>query len=101
MAAQKTAIAEKGRLPTIPADLTTGKKTFSGGVHPAENKELAEGLAVERTPFPATVHIPFSQHAGAPAKPLVEKKAEVKRGEIIGEAVGPISANVHASATPA
>jgi len=69
---------------------------FSGGVHPPEKKST-EGCAIEIIPTPKKVYIPFSQHTGKPAKPLVEKGDEVKIGTMIGEAEGFISASVHAS----
>lgn len=69
---------------------------FSGGVHPAENKNT-ETLAIEIMPPPKKVYIPFSQHTGKPAKPLVQKGDEVKIGTMIGAADGFISASVHAS----
>lgn len=71
--------------------------TFRGGIHPPEFKELAEEKAVEVMDRPAKVVIPLSQHTGAPAKPVVEKGDEVKTGQLIAEAVGMISAPVHAS----
>jgi electron transport complex protein RnfC len=43
------------------------------------------------------VSIPLSQHIGAPALPLVKKGDRVKVGQLIGEAAGFISANVHSS----
>ena len=69
---------------------------FPGGVHPPENKNT-EGFAIEIMPPPKKVYIPFSQHTGKPAKPLVVKGDEVKIGTMIGEADGFISASVHAS----
>jgi electron transport complex protein RnfC len=69
---------------------------FSGGVHPPENKNT-ETLAIEIMPPPKKVYIPFSQHTGKPAKPLVQKGDEVKIGTVIGAADGFISASVHAS----
>ena len=41
--------------------------------------------------------IPLSQHIGAPASPLVKKGDRVLVGQLIGEAAGFISANVHSS----
>ena len=46
---------------------------------------------------PATVTIPLSQHIGVPAQPTVEKGVSVKKYELIGQAQGNISANIHAS----
>ena len=51
---------------------------YYGGVHPSERKELSEHLALERFPDPQTVVIPLSQHAGAPANPVVQVGDTVK-----------------------
>jgi len=48
-------------------------------------------------PLPAELSIPLSQHLGKPAKPVVRMNDEVKKGQLVGEADGFISANVHAS----
>ncbi|MDH4210818.1 MAG: electron transport complex subunit RsxC [candidate division WOR-3 bacterium] len=69
---------------------------FAGGVHPPENKNTDE-CAIEVMPMPKRVYIPFSQHTGKPARPLVKKGDDVKIGMKIGEADGFISAAVHAS----
>lgn len=73
------------------------KRTFVGGVHPYEGKEFTEKKAIEELPTPQTVYIPLQQHIGAPTQPLVEKGAEVKAGQKIGEANGFISTPIHAS----
>ena len=46
---------------------------------------------------PAQVRIPMSMHIGAPAKPVVGVGAEVKVGQLIGEADGFVSVPIHAS----
>ena len=46
---------------------------------------------------PKEVLIPTSQHIGAPATPIVKVGDEVKVGQLIAEASGYVSANVHAS----
>ena len=72
-------------------------KTFKiGGVHPPENK-LTEHIAIEVMPVPAELAISLNQHLGKPAKPLVKMGDEVRKGQLIGQADGFISANVHAS----
>jgi electron transport complex protein RnfC len=72
-------------------------KTFSrGGVHPPENK-LSTGKAIQEIPLPEVVVIPVSQHLGAPSKVLVNKGDEVKVGQIIAQAEGFISTNIHSS----
>ena len=70
---------------------------YYGGIHPSENKELAEHVDLVRFPDPETVVIPLSMHAGAPANAIVEVGEEVKVGQKIGEAGGFISAPVHSS----
>jgi electron transport complex protein RnfC len=74
-------------------------KTFPGGVHPPEEKELSEHCAFEAMPMPSMVILPLSQHLGKQATPTVEKRAVVARGQVIAQADGFISAPVHASIT--
>jgi electron transport complex protein RnfC len=69
---------------------------FVGGVHPPEQKNT-EDSAIAVMPAPKKVYIPFSQHTGKPAKPLVKKGDEVRIGTKIGDPDGLISAAVHAS----
>ena len=79
---------------SIREDRLTG---YAGGVHPVENKERTEHLALRRFPDPDTVAINLAQHAGAPATCIVSVGDEVKVGQKIGQATGFISANIHAS----
>ena len=73
------------------------KTTFRiGGVHPDDAK-LSRGCAIEVLPLPQTVYISMAQHLGAPAKPIVAVGDTVKAGQLIAEAGGFISANVHSS----
>lgn len=76
---------------------SAGKKSFPHGVHPREGKQFAEGKAIEVLPTLAEVVIPFVQHLGAPAKPIVKPRQDVKLGDVIAEQAGFISAAVHAS----
>jgi Na+-translocating ferredoxin:NAD+ oxidoreductase subunit C len=72
-------------------------KTFSrGGVHPPEHK-LSSGKAIIELPPPEVALIPLSQHLGAPAKVIVERGEEVKVGQLIAQADGFVSTNIHAS----
>jgi len=72
-------------------------KTFPGGTHPPEKKELSKDRPIENAPLPQRVCIPLSQHIGAPCKAVVDKGAAVKKGQVIGEAGGFVSVPVHAS----
>ncbi len=76
-----------------------GKLSFHGGVHPPEEKELTEGLALEVMPDPAQVFVPLAQHLGKPAKVLVKKGDFVRQGQLLAEADGFISAPVHSPVT--
>ena len=70
-------------------------KTFpKGGIHPPENKLTADKPIVV-LPVPPQVTVPVSQHIGAPASPVVEKGAAVKAGQVIAQAKGFVSANIH------
>jgi len=70
---------------------------YYGGIHPVEYKELSDSISVVRFPDPLNVVIPMSQHAGAPAEPIVEVGQQVKMGQKIAAAKGPISSAIHAS----
>ena len=77
------------------------KKTFKGGVHPLSHiyhgKSLSEHKAAKVLEPPKEVVIPLSRIIGKEAKPLVKRGDLVKKGQLIGEADGFISANVHAT----
>ncbi|MCP4751347.1 MAG: electron transport complex subunit RsxC [Proteobacteria bacterium] len=73
--------------------------SFRHGVHPSEHKNYSSSKPIEELPLPDEVFIPLQQHLGRPCSPLVNKKDEVKTGQIIGKAEGFISSPVHASVT--
>ena len=64
------------------------------GVHVPHNKNTA-GMMPVRLPLPASVTIPMSMGIGAPAKPVVKPGDAVKVGQMIAEAGGFVSANIH------
>lgn len=73
------------------------KLTFKGGIHPYEGKELTmDKDVIEYLPKGDVVY-PLSQHIGKPAKPIVKKGDHVLAGDLIAEADGFVSANIHAS----
>jgi len=73
------------------------RASFPHGVHPPEGKGFAADKPIEPLPPPAEVVIPFAQHLGAPARPVVKPRQEVKCGDLLGEPAGFISAAVHCS----
>ena len=72
-------------------------KTFPGGVHPDDGKSLSKSSVIQELPLPSEVVLPVRQHIGAPAKVVVKKGDQVKKGQVIAEAGGFVSAPVHAS----
>jgi len=75
------------------------RHTFEHGIHPPEHKAVTAGLPIRRLPFAPRLVVPLSQHAGAPAVPLVRPGQEVVRGEPIARAEGFVSVPMHAPAT--
>jgi len=70
-------------------------RTFAlGGIHPAENK-LSSNAPIETLPVPKQAIIPLGQNLGAPSKAIVKKGDEVKVGQLLAEAGGFISTNIH------
>lgn len=72
---------------------SSGFKT--GGVHPHESKELAPALPVTEVAAPDKVQVPVTQHLGKPSVVAVQKGQDVKVGDLLATADGPISAPVH------
>lgn len=72
-------------------------KTFKiGGVHPEENK-LSAGAKIETVKVPSLVVIPLAHYSGKPSVAVVKRGDYVKVGQLIGQADGYVSANVHSS----
>ncbi len=71
-------------------------KTFAkGGLH-IQKYKLSASDKTEVLPLPEYVYVPVKQHIGAPAKIVVSKGDKVLVGNLLAEADGVISANVHA-----
>ena len=73
------------------------KKTFLGGVHPYEGKELSKDKPIKDVLPKGDLVYPLSQHIGAPAVPVVAKGDRVLTGQKIAEAGGFVSAPIYAS----
>ena len=71
--------------------------TFKSGIHPNDYKIQTQSLPIEVLPTPKEVFIPLQQHIGAPCKPVVEVKEEVKIGQVIGSTEAYVSSPVHAT----
>jgi electron transport complex protein RnfC len=69
--------------------------SFKGGIHPKEYKELSKDHPIQRVSPPERIALPLSQHVGAPASPVVSPKDKVVKGQLVAEAKGFVSANIH------
>ncbi|MDD6058685.1 MAG: electron transporter RnfC, partial [Clostridiales bacterium] len=76
-----------------------GSKTFRGGVHPYEGKELAKDRPIVAVLPKGDLVYPLSQHIGAPASPVVAVGDVVQKGQKIAEAGGFVSSPIYASAS--
>ena len=74
-----------------------GLKTFIGGIHPFEGKNLSENAPIKEILPKGQMVYPLSQHIGAPATPIVKVGDVVKKGQKIAEASGFVSAPIYSS----
>ena len=72
-------------------------KRYPYGIHVEDMKAMSKDCPIEEMPTPSQVSISLSQHIGAPAIPIVSVGDKVKKGQLIAEASGAISANVFSS----
>ena len=70
---------------------------FKGGCHLQDHKQPVAAQPTLRADVPEKVYLSTVQHIGAPAKPVVQKDDYVKIGQLLCEAQGFVSANIHAS----
>lgn len=74
-----------------------GLKTFKGGVHPYDGKDLSKDKPIKELKPQGELVFPLSQHIGAPATPIVAVGDTVLRGQKIAEAGGFVSAPIFSS----
>ena len=72
-------------------------KTFRGGVHPKDKKELSANARTVRLEAKGELTFLMNQHIGAPAKPIVAPGDRVLLGQPIAEAGGFVSAGICSS----
>jgi electron transport complex protein RnfC len=73
------------------------RKTFKGGIHPYEGKELSKAFPIMEVIATGDMVYPVSQHIGAPAVPVVKVGDRVLVGQLLAEAGGFVSANIVSS----
>jgi Na+-transporting NADH:ubiquinone oxidoreductase subunit NqrC len=66
-------------------------RTFKGGVHPHDWKELSRAKAIEALALPPQVILPMSQHLGVPCTPTVKKgdAATIKAVKVVKQSETP------------
>lgn len=74
-----------------------GYKTFKGGIHPDDKKRGSNYIKIENLKPSKVLVFSVQQHVGKPAKILVKVGDYVKMGQLIAEADGYVSANIHSS----
>ncbi|MDR1396225.1 MAG: electron transport complex subunit RsxC [Desulfarculales bacterium] len=83
------------------AKLATIFSTFAlGGIHPPDSKELSKDLPVEVMPLPDVVTIPLNMQiltATPPVEAVVDKKAVLSEGQLIGKPIHFLGVNIHSS----
>lgn len=72
-------------------------KNYRYGIHVPDKKDLTKDIEIEQMPEPDYVYISTLQHIGAPAIPAVAVGDYVKKGQLIANASGAISANIYSS----
>ncbi|KPK95760.1 electron transporter RnfC [bacterium SM23_31] len=73
------------------------QKTFKGGIHPPENKDISAAKPIERLPLPGYVVIPLQQHIGKLSEALVQAGDDVVTGQPVSKASGFVSLPSHSS----
>ncbi|MCP5420849.1 MAG: electron transport complex subunit RsxC [Gammaproteobacteria bacterium] len=69
---------------------------FHGGLRLASHAAESIGQAVRPAALPARLIAPLQQHIGSPAKPVAQVGESVRKGQLLAQSDGYISAAVHA-----
>lgn len=70
------------------------KHSFVGGIHPYDGKDISKNRPIADIIPEGDMVYPLVQHIGAPAVALVKKGDYVRRGQMIAQAGGFVSANI-------
>lgn len=76
---------------------TMRKRTFRGGVHPQDGKELSASMPIRKVSAEGIAVFPLTKHIGAPSVPTVEVGQRVLVGTLIAKAGGFVGENIHSS----
>ena len=67
-----------------------------GGIHPDSHKELTSQEPIRQLQHPWRLILPLKQHAGAPARPVVNVGDQVLANQLLAEGNGRFSMPIHA-----
>ncbi|UCG46077.1 MAG: electron transport complex subunit RsxC [Phycisphaerales bacterium] len=70
-------------------------RSFRGGTHAAQKKELTREKPIEPGPAVGEVAVMLSQHIGSTCRPVVKKQDKVSAGQAVGECDAFVCAPVH------
>jgi electron transport complex protein RnfC len=70
-----------------------------GGLRLQGHKTTSTAAAIQHVPLPDVLVLPITQHVGDPAQPVVGIGEKVRRGQLLAQADGSLSAPVHASSS--
>ncbi|WP_298446776.1 electron transport complex subunit RsxC [uncultured Marinobacter sp.] len=69
---------------------------FSGGIHPAENKQISTRRPIQAAGIPGQLVLPLQQHIGEPAEPVVAIGDVVLKGQKIADVSHGMGVPLHA-----
>ncbi|MCW8093076.1 electron transport complex subunit RsxC [Alteromonas sp. ASW11-130] len=82
----------------IIADLKAGKcHSFTGGVHPPDEKSLSNTTNIQTLPLPDKIILPLRQHIGTEGSICVAEGEHVKKGQALTKSSHPYAVPIHAS----
>ncbi|MCW8107754.1 electron transport complex subunit RsxC [Alteromonas ponticola] len=82
----------------IIAELKEGRcHSFTGGVHPPDEKSLSNTTKIQTLPLPETIILPLRQHIGTEGSICVAEGDYVKKGQALTKSSHPFAVPVHAS----
>ncbi len=82
----------------IISDLKAGKcHSFTGGVHPPDEKSLSNTTDIQTLPLPDKIVLPLRQHIGTEGTICVAEGEQVKKGQPLTKSSHPFAVPVHAS----
>ena len=70
-----------------------------GGLRLPGEKEQSTNTEIQELPIPAQLLLPLTQHVGDQAQPVISIGERVRKGQLLADSEGSLSAPVHASSS--